>query len=81
LGGTPKIVTLSKQAGVWYVCFSCADLPITPVPATGRETRIDVCLKVFLVTAKGEAGDKMLDGHLNAVRLSRPDKTRRGLYG
>jgi putative transposase len=33
------------------VCLSCADVPIEPLPATGRETGIDVGLKVFLVTA------------------------------
>ena len=37
--------------------FSCADVPIAPLPLTGRETGIDVGLKVFLVTADGEIVD------------------------
>jgi putative transposase len=51
--GTIKTVTLSKEADGWYVCFSCADVPTEPLPLTGRETGIDVGLKVFLSTADG----------------------------
>src|SRR5262249_17490229 len=53
--GTIKTVTVSKEAGGWYVCFSCADVPTQPLLPTGRETGIDVGLKVFLITAEGEA--------------------------
>ena len=51
--GTPKTVTISRVADGWYVSFSCADVPAQPLPATGRETGIDVGLKVFLITADG----------------------------
>jgi putative transposase len=51
--GTIKTVTISKEADGWYVSFSCADVPVEPVPLTGRETGIDVGLKVFVVTADG----------------------------
>ncbi len=54
LEGTPKTVTISKEADGWYVCCSCAEVPTQPLPETGRETGIDVGLKVFLVTADGE---------------------------
>ena len=54
LEGTPKTVTISREADGWYVCFSCAEVPMQPLPPTGRETGIDVGLKVFLVTADGE---------------------------
>ncbi|HEX5440327.1 MAG TPA: transposase [Ktedonobacterales bacterium] len=53
LEGTPKTVTISKEADGWYAVLSCADIPIRPLPATGRETGIDVGLKVFLITADG----------------------------
>jgi hypothetical protein len=53
--GTIKTVTLSKEADGWYAYFSCADVPTEPLPLTGRETGIDVGLKVFLITAAGEA--------------------------
>jgi putative transposase len=54
LHGTPKAVTISQEADGWYACISCAEVPIKPLPPTGRETGIDVGLKVFLITAEGE---------------------------
>jgi putative transposase len=54
LAGTPKTVTISKEADGWYACISCADVPVEPLPQTGEETGIDVGLKVFLITADGE---------------------------
>jgi putative transposase len=53
LQGTPKTVTISREADGWYVCISCADVPIEPLPLSGNETGIDVGLKVFLITADG----------------------------
>jgi putative transposase len=52
--GAIKTVTISKEADGWYVCFSCAEIPVQPLPLTGNETGIDVGLKAFLVTADGE---------------------------
>jgi putative transposase len=52
--GTPKTVTISREADGWYACISCADVPIAPLPSTGRETGMDVGLKVFLITADGQ---------------------------
>ena len=54
LQGTPKTVTISKEADGWYVSFSCADVPAEPLPLTGKETGIAMGLKVFLSTADGE---------------------------
>src|SRR5258705_9212619 len=53
--GTPKTVTVSQEADGWYVMFSCADVPAQPLLPTGHETGIDVGLKVFLITAEGDA--------------------------
>ena len=53
LEGTPKTVTISKEADGWYTCISCAEAPTRPLPLTGKDTGIDVGLKVFLVTADG----------------------------
>jgi putative transposase len=52
--GTPKTVTISKEADGWYSCISCAEVPTQPLPATGCETGVDVGLKVFLLTADGQ---------------------------
>src|SRR5690242_11053295 len=55
LEGTPKTVTISHEADGWYAIISCAEVLAQPLPPTGRETGIDVGLKVFLITADGEA--------------------------
>jgi putative transposase len=55
IAGTIKTVTISNEADGWYVCFSCVDVPVAPLPLTGRETGIDVGLKVFLIAAEGDA--------------------------
>jgi putative transposase len=52
--GTPKAVTIVREADGWYACISCAEVPIQPKPPTGQETGIDVGLKVFLITADGD---------------------------
>jgi putative transposase len=52
--GTIKTITISKEADGWYVSFSCADVPTEPLPPMGKETAIDVGLKVFLITAEGK---------------------------
>jgi putative transposase len=57
LQGTPKAVTIRREADGWYACISCAQVPIEPLPATGHESGIDVGLKVFLITADGEVVD------------------------
>jgi hypothetical protein len=46
-------VTVRHEADGWYVSFSCAEVPIQPLPPTGHETGTDVGLKVFLITAGG----------------------------
>ena len=35
--GTPKTVTISREADGWYVCFSCADVPTQPLPRRDRK--------------------------------------------
>jgi putative transposase len=54
LEGTPKTVTISREADGWYACISCAEVPVEPLPPTGGDTGIDVGLKVFLITADGD---------------------------
>jgi putative transposase len=54
VAGAPKTVTLSREADGWYASCSCAAVPVAPLPFTGRETGIDVGLKVLLITADGD---------------------------
>jgi hypothetical protein len=50
---TIKTVTISREADGWYVRFSCADVPVQPMPATGRETGIDLGIEAFAILSNG----------------------------
>jgi putative transposase len=52
--GTPKTVTISREADGYYVCFSCAEVPVQPLPPTGQETGIDVGLASFATLSSGK---------------------------
>jgi putative transposase len=51
--GTPKTVTISREADGWYGCFSCADVPVQPLPPTGQETGIDLGIEAFATLSEG----------------------------
>jgi putative transposase len=53
LRGTPKTVTVSREADGWYACVSCADVPAEPLPPTGQETGVDLGLESFATLADG----------------------------
>jgi putative transposase len=53
LEGTPKTVTISREADGWYVCFSCAGVPIQPLPSTGQKTGVDLGIEAFATTSDG----------------------------
>ena len=36
LEGTPKTVTISREADGWYACFSCAEVPVQPLPPPAK---------------------------------------------
>jgi putative transposase len=51
--GTPKTVTISREADGWYVAISCADVPVQPLPVTGQETGIDLGIEAFATLSDG----------------------------
>jgi putative transposase len=51
--GTPKTVTIRREADGWSVCFSCADISLKPLPLTGEQTGIDLGLESFATLADG----------------------------
>jgi putative transposase len=51
--GTPKTITISKEADGWYVAISCAEVPVQPLPPTGQETGIDLGIEAFATLADG----------------------------
>jgi putative transposase len=48
-----RTVTLTKQCGKWYACFSAIVPDPLPLPATGNVTGIDVGLASFVVLSDG----------------------------
>ena len=44
---------ISREADGWYVCISCADVPLQLLPETGQETGIDLGLESFATLSEG----------------------------
>ena len=74
LQGTPKTITISREADGWYACISCAEVTTEPLPLNGNETGMDVGLKVFLITAGGEAVDNPRHYRKAERRLARAQR-------
>jgi putative transposase len=53
LEGTPKTVTLCREADGWYVTISCAEVAVKPLSLTGVDTGIDLGLESFATLADG----------------------------
>ena len=51
--GIPKTVTISREADGWYVCVSCASVPVQPLPLTEQETGIDLGIEAFATLSDG----------------------------
>jgi putative transposase len=51
--GAIKTVTIRREADGWYVCFSCADVPVTSLPPSGQETGIDLGIEAFATLSDG----------------------------
>jgi putative transposase len=51
--GTPKTVTVCREADGWYVAISCAEVPTRPLPLTGEQTGIDLGPESFATLANG----------------------------
>jgi putative transposase len=53
LEGTPKTVTISREADGWYVAISCAETSVHPLGPTGQETGIDLGIEAFATLSDG----------------------------
>jgi putative transposase len=51
--GMPKTVTIRREADGWYVSFSCANVPMQPLPPSGQSTGIDLGIEAFATLADG----------------------------
>jgi putative transposase len=74
LAGIPKIVTISHEADGWYACFSCASVPVHPLPTTGQEAGIDLGLESFATVADGSQIVNPRIFHVAELRLKRAQR-------
>lgn len=51
--GCIKTVTVKREAGHWYVCFSVGVTTVKPLPASSEATGLDVGLESFAVLSDG----------------------------
>lgn len=52
--GTVKTISVKREGDRWFVVLSCNDVPIEPLPETGRTTGIDMGVAHFATTSDGE---------------------------
>jgi putative transposase len=51
--GTPKTVAISREADDYFVCFSCVDVAVHPLPSTRPETGVDLGAEAFATLSDG----------------------------
>jgi putative transposase len=66
--GRVKTIQIKRQGRRWVLVLSCDDVPIDPLPATGRQAGIDVGIASFATTSDGE--------HIDNLRWSRTAATK-----
>ncbi len=74
LEGTPKTVTIRREADGWYVAFSCVDVPIRPLPGTGQQTGIDLSVESFATLANGTPIENPRIFHVAEMHLKRAQR-------
>lgn len=52
--GDIKTVTIKRKAGMWFVCFSCDNVPTPAYPATDKAVGIDLGIEALATTSDGE---------------------------
>jgi len=81
--GTIKTVTLKREAGKWYVVFSCELPDVAVLPSVLPNVGIDVGLTHFLTDSNGgqEANPRYLKDALPELRRAERSKSRKKLGG
>jgi putative transposase len=51
--GRIKTISVRREGARWYVVLSCDDVPVAPLPPTGRQVGIDLGVAHFLTTSDG----------------------------
>jgi putative transposase len=53
LRGVPKTCTLRREGRRWRITVFCADVPVEPLPATGRQVGVDRGVRAVVATSDG----------------------------
>lgn len=79
LRGTIKTTTILREPDGWYVAFSCADVPRTLLPATGKTAALDVRVASFATLDDGTAlgNPRLYERALRDLRLAQRRLDRR----
>jgi putative transposase len=68
--GRVKTIPVKRQGRRWVLVLSCADVSTNPLPATGRQTGVDVGVVSLATTSDGEHIDNPRWGRGAAGRLA-----------
>jgi putative transposase len=68
--GRVKTIQIKRQRRRWMLVLSCDDVPMNPLPATGRQAGIDVGVVSFATTSDGEHVDNPRWSRVAAARLA-----------
>jgi putative transposase len=68
--GRVKTIQIKRQGRRWMLVLSCDDVPMNPLPDTGRQAGLDVGIVSFATTSDGEHIDNPRFGRAAAARLA-----------
>jgi len=82
VAGRVKTIQIKRQGRRWMLVLSCDDVPIHPLPVTGRQGGIDVGIVAFATTSDGQHVDNPRWARVAARQLAaaqqRLQRARRG---
>jgi putative transposase len=54
LRGTPKAITVGREGRRFFVSIRCVDVPVEPLPETGRQVGLDLGITAQVATSDGQ---------------------------
>lgn len=72
--GRVKTIQIRGQGRHWMLILSCDDVPLTPLPSTGRQIGVDVGIANFATTSDGDRLPNPRWARTSATRLATAQK-------
>lgn len=73
--GTVKTISVKRCGRKWHLILSCDEVPVKPLPKTGRIAGVDVGIASFMVTSEGVHLDNPRWAAKGAKRLEAAQRT------